>query len=455
MFSPIQHKQHQNTVSKQRTTSGYIIENNRPASLAQQYLGASQVIQRVEVPAEEAKALYDSGGKEKWREFIDLKDQGAAEKEAGMGGLGHPGEYYDYFREGSDKRRKNTAFKDFVGADAFVQSRIGKKMTAAEYIHINHLAMESTSASLKGLRDGEVSWGLPLEATSEQIGNIAGKGLGVEPDKGRYKVTVPMPKEGMQKKLDAMFNQYHAAQESARSGTESYNNIIRLYMELDALHPFKDGTARTNHLLLNKLLSEHGIGPTILKEPNSPMFTEKEFGAQVLDGVAKHKRIASEQNEGSLREWQGLRPEKKSAKIIEMEKRMGAYEEPKTRPYTPPRIDPDLHTQKIDLHELMDQSSSSSSSSTHSPSSLVPPSLPALTLEPAEEQVEDGRQAPPSSPREPVPAPMHQPGAPRSLTLADRIYLQLVMGKKKRQETEQLYADQQRRFRDRQHRNDD
>ena len=52
------------------------------------------------------------------------------------------------------------------------------------------------------------------------------------------------------------------------------------------LHAFVDGTSRTNHLLLNKLLVENGMYPITLKMPNAPCLTVAEWAKVVEDQVA-------------------------------------------------------------------------------------------------------------------------------------------------------------------------
>lgn len=382
-------------------------------------MNSAAIVQRVEVSQEEAGGLYDSLGSEKWREFIDQKDHEAALDEFRNEKIDHPGKYYDYQRGGDGLIKKSDAFKDFMIADAFTRSRIGRKVTADEYIHMHDLAYESGGNLNQGLRTDEVTWGLPGDATEKQRSNIRDKGLTVESGKGRYDVTAPMPPGGIKNRIKTLLENYYKSQEAAGSDIEKFENIINLYQQLEALHAFKDGTSRTNHLLLNKLLSEHGLGPAILREPNSPMFTKKAFGQEVLTGITHHQLLAKWTSSASMEKLGKLRaelvPQEKSELQIKLERQMGMYEEPKTNKFKAPKSDELMHTDRIDINNLK------------------------KAYEPKENPVHETILPPKIGVK---------PTSPKTLSTLDKILLTKVMGSKKTEETEKLYADQLRRFRD-------
>ncbi len=345
-----------------KTSEGNYLSDNR----------SQKVIQRAPVTKEEAQQSYDSLGSDKWMELIDSKDHAKAhEKAHGLKrhtphwtevvqppdpDVKHPGEYYDYQWGDGHKVKKMESFKHFIQADAFVKSRIGKKMSTEEYMHIQKLAYQPESDHLKGLREKDVTWGLPKTATPEQLEQISAKGMSIKPEQGRYAVTSPHPKAGIEATLSQHFRTYHENQASAKSDLDKFHNIIELYQHLEALHAFKDGTSRTNHLVLNKLLSEHGLGPTILHEPNSPMYSKEEFGKHVLKGIAYHKRVAAIQGGKSKAKLEAIRkehiPEAHSAEFKRRAAKMG-LELPELPEFKPPEHDPDVLNQRIDLDKLL------------------------------------------------------------------------------------------------------
>lgn len=234
-----------------------------------------------------AQDIYDAAGQEKWREFIDLKDQEAAEKEYREGLLTHPGEYYNYQREGQ-RVKVGDHWKAFQKADAYVSESIqkGTPLSAAEYLKIHMLAAGGYESEMKkGWRTGSVTWGLkdPSEAKMERL---RGKGLQVAaPEMNRATVTVPEPDRGMAHKVQALFDEYNQLK-----GTYPGAAAVELYEKLELLHPTKDASSRTNHLILNRLLAEYGLSPAILAEPNTP---EQSY-EQVTDTIIGASRFGNQ-----------------------------------------------------------------------------------------------------------------------------------------------------------------
>ena len=234
---------------------------------------------------------YDASGGEKWREFIDAKDHEAAAKWADDQGT-HPGEFYDY--RGGQKALES--WRGFQHADAFVQGRLGTRLTAAEYRHMNLMAMNDAGYQ-KDWREGEVTWGLKQPASPDEAQALAAKGLQLQ--NGNMQVAVPMPEGGIQHAVQGHLDRYYHARGQAQDTDQHVDAITTLYQNLEALHAFKDGTSRTNHLVLNKLLSEVGLHPAILDEPNSPVHTHDAFKAKIYAGVHAGHEIAARQDEQS------------------------------------------------------------------------------------------------------------------------------------------------------------
>jgi hypothetical protein len=114
-----------------------------------------------------------------------------------------------------------------------------------------------------------------------------------------------VPERPMADLVQQLIQTYYREDADATSDLARFMAIIDLYQALEALHPFKDATSRTNHLVLNKLLAEHGFNPAILEKPNSPVHTREEWAVIVLRGCRRGRRIAMSQGGGS--ELQGAR----------------------------------------------------------------------------------------------------------------------------------------------------
>ncbi len=246
----------------------------------------------------ETRIRYDALGTEKWREFIDAKDHKAALAAAERGAIKHPGQYYDYRKLGPDDELTKTGdhYKAFLDADAFVSARLNTKMNAAEYLHIQALAAQGLSSSKQGLRKGDATWALPPGASKKQLDALKAKGLeNLTPDlaKGGLTVHVPLPRDGLVKHIQKQFDTYYTTLDLSRDSISRLSTIITLYESLEAVHAFEDATSRTNHLVLNKLLTENGLNPAILNEPNSPTSDEDEFGRHVVEGIEQTRDIAN------------------------------------------------------------------------------------------------------------------------------------------------------------------
>jgi hypothetical protein len=70
--------------------------------------------------------------------------------------------------------------------------------------------------------------------------------------------------------------------------------IAGLYQDLEVLHPFTDGTSRTNHLILNKLLTENGFCPVILNEPSAPSTSSADLVMALVQGMNARADVVAE-----------------------------------------------------------------------------------------------------------------------------------------------------------------
>ena len=84
----------------------------------------------------------------------------------------------------------------------------------------------------------------------------------------------------MHGEVQKIFDQHHEAMGAAQSSDDRFKSIAHTYRRLESLHPFHDGTSRTNHLLLNKMLTEAGHYPVTLHSPSAPTTS--------LDDLTRH-----------------------------------------------------------------------------------------------------------------------------------------------------------------------
>jgi hypothetical protein len=302
-----------------RNPHGHGVVSVRDAALEAQAERAGATLQRMMSHPEheehtnrlqEALARYNASGAEKWREFIDAKDHEAA--------LLHesPGTLYDY--RGSLKI--GDFFQGFLDADAFVASRIGTRLSARDYLCINMLAMQSNE-SQKGFRDNTVTWRLEA-VTEDEERELVSKGLTPTPDPEGHGiiVSVPMPTEGMSRAVQTRLDTYYEARAGAETARDQFMAVVDLYQSLEALHAFKDGTSRTNHLVLNQLLTELGLHPAILDQPDSPTHSREDWARKVVEASRRGQELAQRQEPESV---QSLLAERaKVQRELKIEERM-------------------------------------------------------------------------------------------------------------------------------------
>jgi hypothetical protein len=82
-------------------------------------------------------------------------------------------------------------------------------------------------------------------------------------------VCTPQTAEACKQKVQGVLDEYHASIKDALEEDDKLAVIARCCQELDQAHAFADGNIRViAFVLLNKLLIENGLSPTILLEPN-------------------------------------------------------------------------------------------------------------------------------------------------------------------------------------------
>jgi hypothetical protein len=211
-------------------------------------------------------------GGSKWREIIDEQHHTSG-----------PLAYED---------REPGFYENMLLADDFTRRTLGGEISAEGYQQIHDLAIRHNPTKA-GWRSGGIEWGLTgrdQTPDAQLVENLKGHGLSVRAESaregGRHMVTVPEASpEEVQNQVERIFDNYYLARAEIRTkvqkGEDRTNAMVRLiagvYQQLEVLHAFKDGTSRTNHLVLNKLLVENGMYPVTLIAPNSPQFTREEW----------------------------------------------------------------------------------------------------------------------------------------------------------------------------------
>lgn len=95
--------------------------------------------------------------------------------------------------------------------------------------------------------------------------------------------------------VKAIFNQimriYYQEIAMAKSLDERFTSVAVAHQWLERLHPPRDGATRANLLILQKLLTENGIHPSILKSPHvSTTFGTLEWKTVLYNGLLQWER---------------------------------------------------------------------------------------------------------------------------------------------------------------------
>ena len=296
--------------------------------------------------------LYRATGKDKWKECIDARHHEAAEKACSEGKIKHPGEYYNYQwkKNGDLPEYRGEKWTAFQKADQYVCKLIkkGKPLNAKEYFDINNLLSEGTSEILRGARKEDKTWGLE-NPSDEKIKILQGKrlidgqSLTVEPIQGRYVVKVPESRDEMMYLVGKLFLKYD--EDEVKAGLAA---VTELYEALELLHPTEDFSSRTNHLILNRLLAEHGLPPAILREPNTPELSYEgatEFFADAIDaGIS----VALKQTDKDVNQ-QIIEQKKREIRVLEDEM-VEAFMGKKMKKYN--QLEEQFHALKRELEKL-------------------------------------------------------------------------------------------------------
>ncbi|UII27017.1 hypothetical protein LVD15_00850 [Fulvivirga maritima] len=268
-------------------------ENVPPPAISEDPVPAAEPI--VQPAGDSMQARYNmlEAKNKTWMLFIDEKDHNNA--------LGPKA--YDGRPDGSSKRSKGS-YASFIYANDYVSRNLEKKITVEEYRRFNELALLDTDLD-KGWRNGEIEWGLSRVSDGQPdediIKQIVSLGLQIVKEQNdqdaRYMVKVPKKRtEEVQQEVGSIFQDYYAQLDNARK--EGRDAVLRLiantYQRLEVLHAFQDGTSRSNHLVLNKLLVENSFNPAIIDTPNAPQLTIEQLVEKISRGMNLTRKKATE-----------------------------------------------------------------------------------------------------------------------------------------------------------------
>lgn len=260
---------------------------------------------------EALKKIYWGLGKEnKWMECID-------------------GVYHDLgknvFDEGLHRYKNEPGFiSSMEKAFEFVQDFLSSKIDADWYLKLhkvtcahfdghktNTLIGQEKVGVFRGCSD-HVVWNpncsnypvsqdaiAEFQALDQELKKEFGEGSGLgelenssDPDrpiKFRYNC---MSDAAVRRIFDKFVKEFYQEIDKSTTADEKLWAIAGLHQRLEWLHAVKDGTSRTNIATMNKLLTQYGFHPAILKLPHvSSCFTRAAWKRYLEDGLIKWEQL--------------------------------------------------------------------------------------------------------------------------------------------------------------------
>jgi hypothetical protein len=231
--------------------------------------------------------LYWGLGEDKWRECID-------------GMYHHLGKYV--FDEGLHGFTVEPGFiSSMEGAFAFAGQFPGKKIDADWYLHLHRHTCAHFDGDPGVCLVGQEKVGVfrncddhicatfhgPCSVSTQakeefeaqdaalqrEFGSTYGLGQMVDKDGAGLPVLLiyrKMSREQVRRVFNWYLHRFYAELERADNPDARLMAIARWHQRVEWLHPFKDGTTRTNVVLMNKFLTDCGFHPAILDCPHVP-----------------------------------------------------------------------------------------------------------------------------------------------------------------------------------------
>lgn len=214
----------------------------------------------------------------KWREHID----------AAHHGLGK-----NVYVEGLHGKKPDPNYnRAMMDADRHVRSTFGRQFTFDDYHRTHALAIADKGDEYGSrFRLGELPVGTrenafnasPEELATENVAPFGGAAHvpplvksftpSAQADDGRAKVVLAdivkggNPQDVYRAHITNLLGAYYERVGAAESPADKLAAIAHLHKSLENLHPYGDANTRTNRLVLNRMLAEQRMAPTMLDQP--------------------------------------------------------------------------------------------------------------------------------------------------------------------------------------------
>ncbi len=180
-----------------------------------------------------------------------------------------------------DSERKEPGYiESIVSAHEFAFSR-NAPMTLEDYREIHRLAVLHKGKKWHTLRDSEeihMKWSEKEWATyrsSESLEEYKEANRLIDIDKELkvmfFSYETNNPSEILDK-IKSVIDEFYASVNKLMPAHEGSKKILlavaKMHKHLEYLHPYRDGNTRTNLVVLNRVLSDHNLGPVMFVNPN-------------------------------------------------------------------------------------------------------------------------------------------------------------------------------------------
>ncbi|HYO16718.1 MAG TPA: Fic family protein [Thermoanaerobaculia bacterium] len=265
------------------------------------------------------QAIYDTlGPEDKWREHIDGRHQ-------------HHGK--NVYVKGFHGRRPDPEYnKRMMEADRYVSSTFGRQFNVEDYLELRkRIAKPGDMGAYP--RKGELALRYdefldPISTLSSEKDPYVKK---FDPDyehpetQEHSAAVVLRDVEDPIGEIDSVLGGHYKSIDEAESEDDKMEVIARTHRQLENLHPFVDYNSRTNRLVLNRLLAEQNLPPTILHNPlDVHRMSSTKWIEQIKKGQKDWMKQAERVEEGRMRKDTSAEDEwKKHDRMQEFLKRYG------------------------------------------------------------------------------------------------------------------------------------
>ncbi|GAB4185789.1 MAG: hypothetical protein Tsb0015_03020 [Simkaniaceae bacterium] len=218
---------------------------------------------------ERMKQVYWQLGKDKWKEAID-------------------GNCHEYGKWVFDQGLHNgTVEPEFIlsieRAFHYIYHHLNTRMNADMYLQIHKLACchfnglsnnvligQEKVGKFRDLDDSiqwKVSGSYTFTEEAEAELNAMDPRIAILDRQNEVLKYVSMSSEQIYRLVNRYFDEFYVEAAASDDDEGRFTAVARLIQKLERLHPTKDGTGRTDTLVMNKLLVEFGFHPVLLKYP--------------------------------------------------------------------------------------------------------------------------------------------------------------------------------------------